>query len=184
MRLALAVRRSGPTSDHAAPSRAIAGLQYLGLTLMSPVTGYMLQRFNTQRIMAVSMAINTVSCFVFGELASLLRRGLGLARRARGGRDPRLRTAITSPTSALLAALARSKGIILLARLFIGLSQANIIIYCPVWVDEFAPEATRTVRDWSSPVRRTPQVTPLRPPSPASRARDGCQWFSSPRRSV
>ena len=42
-------------------------------------------------------------------------------------------------------ALSPVKPLLAVTRFFIGFSQAPIIIYAPVWVDEFAPEAYMTI---------------------------------------
>jgi MFS family permease len=79
----------------------LGGLQYIGLTVMSPIAGYLLQNKSAKKIICWSLVvINTLFCFLF--------------------------------------AVSPNKGILLFCRLGIGITQAPVVIYAPVWVDEFS----------------------------------------------
>lgn len=108
----------------------------MGLTIMSPVSGLVLQRFPVKITLVLSLLTNTLACLMFGAAE---------------------RCATAAPASpcanthAVAPALAKNTIMLLIARLLIGLSQAPVIIYAPVWVDEFAPEGSRTVRHAATP---------------------------------
>jgi MFS family permease len=88
----------------------MGGLQYIGLTVMSPVAGYLLQNYSVKWVMAASLWTNTLACFLF--------------------------------------AVAPNLSSLLISRTLIGLSQTCIIVFAPVWVDEFAIEGYQTM--WMS----------------------------------
>jgi MFS family permease len=79
----------------------LGGLVYIGLTFMSPLSGYLLQHFHARWVMSFSLATNVVMCFCF--------------------------------------LFAWDQNTLLFTRLGVGISQASIIIYTPVWTDEFSP---------------------------------------------
>ena len=90
----------------------LGGLQYVGLTAMSPLAGYLLQNYHPKVIICMSLFTNTICVLMF---------------------------ALAPPGYVILLLVARS---------FIGVSQACLVIYSPVWVDEFAPMSSRTL--WMS----------------------------------
>ncbi len=86
----------------------LGALVYVGLVASCPLSGYLLTRCGSPRLVLVgSVALNT------GAL--------------------------------LLFAAAPAPEFLLVARALIGLSQAPIFIYAPVWVDTFAPPAYMTL---------------------------------------
>jgi MFS family permease len=78
----------------------LGGLQYIGLTIMSPVAGFLLQNKSPKRVITLSLVANTIFCVLFS--------------------------------------VAPTKGLLLFCRLGIGITQAPIVIYAPVWVDEYS----------------------------------------------
>jgi MFS family permease len=80
----------------------LGGLQYLGLTIMCPIAGHLLQTYGKRRVLSTCLLLNTVCCLGF--------------------------------------ALSFWKSILLLCRVGIGMTQAIIVVYAPVWVDDFAGE--------------------------------------------
>jgi len=86
----------------------LGALVYVGLVASCPISGYLLTRCGSPRLVLVgSVALNAGALFLF--------------------------------------AAAPAPGFLLVARALIGLSQAPIFIYAPVWVDMFAPEANMTL---------------------------------------
>ena len=85
----------------------LGGLQYIGLTIMSPIAGYLLQSKSAKRVVTLSLVFNTLFCVLF--------------------------------------AAAPTKGLLLFCRLGIGITQAPIVIYAPVWVDEFSSGDSATI---------------------------------------
>eukprot|EP00744_Colponema_vietnamica_P005024 GILI01007410.1.p1 GENE.GILI01007410.1~~GILI01007410.1.p1 ORF type:complete len:579 (+),score=197.95 GILI01007410.1:84-1820(+) len=85
----------------------LGSLPYIGLTVFSPVSGYLLQKFSAKKVVVTLLFLNILSAVLF---------------------------AFSPETVSLF-----------ITRLAIGCTQASFIIYAPVWVDEFAPDATRTI---------------------------------------
>lgn len=105
---------------------------------MSPFSGHILQRMNTRNVLGVTMLMNMGFCFMFGAWAAPWPCACA--------RWPSVTRVRLYARFRRHAALSRVKILLLLARLGIGATQATVTIYLPVWIDEFAPEANRTVR--------------------------------------
>jgi MFS family permease len=80
----------------------LGGLQYLGLTVMCPIGGHLLQTYGKRRVLSIFLFLNVCCCLGF--------------------------------------ALSPFKLMLLLCRVGIGMTQALLTVYAPVWVDDFAGE--------------------------------------------
>ena len=88
----------------------IAGLQYVGLTGMSPLSGMILQsKWKKQYVLGTAVILNALSIFLLP---------------------------LAPPDATWL---------ILLSRMFVGISQATYLVFAPVWVDEFSPENKKSL---------------------------------------
>eukprot|EP00520_Triparma_pacifica_P012198 CAMPEP_0118651660 /NCGR_PEP_ID=MMETSP0785-20121206/10902_1 /TAXON_ID=91992 /ORGANISM="Bolidomonas pacifica, Strain CCMP 1866" /LENGTH=685 /DNA_ID=CAMNT_0006544123 /DNA_START=9 /DNA_END=2066 /DNA_ORIENTATION=- len=98
----------------------LGAFPYIGTLFMSPFAGQLLSRYNPKICVCVSLALNTFFCALFA-----------------------FAPVCTNPEGNCAGTY-----ILLGCKLAIGISQACILIYLPVWVDEFAVPSLRTL--WMS----------------------------------
>ncbi|GMH69183.1 hypothetical protein TrST_g2301 [Triparma strigata] len=98
----------------------LGALPYIGTLFMSPFAGQLLSRDNPKICVCVSLVLNTFFCAMFAF----------------------------SPVCVNPEGNCAGSYILLGCKLAIGISQACILIYLPVWVDEFAIPSLRTL--WMS----------------------------------
>ena len=98
----------------------LGAFPYIGTLFMSPFAGQLLSRYNPKICVCISLLLNTFFCGLFA----------------------------LSPQCNNASGNCAGTYILLSSKLCIGISQACVLIYLPVWVDEFAIPSLRTL--WMS----------------------------------
>jgi MFS family permease len=113
----------------------LGALVYVGTMIGCPISGHLLTKCKQRRVLLGGVIGNTIGCFWFG-LAGPEHTDIGKVRQ-----PPSLTSAALLLTR---APGARAQYNLFAGRFMIGLTQSAILIYSPVWVDEFAPPGKAT----------------------------------------